>query len=287
MGRIGVNVKIRVIYLLYGEDTYRSRVKLREIVAEFLKKAGGILNVTAIDAEENPEAVLSVGRFVSFFSEKQLFVIENASSADDAVHKYVRARALGWERDPNFTVVFWERTGEGEKNKFIDDIKSGVTKLQESRPLAGAGLSRWIDNQAVAEGARLAPEEKRLLISRHGSDLWAICVEIAKIKAGWSLREVTGQDAAIWDFTDGFFKNRRRSFYLLANLLQAGFDPIYILGALASRLRRQLVFTAAKRDYVREITLLQKEISALVEADVELKTGRLPPPLPLLKLVLR
>lgn len=260
---------------------------MRGIVAEFRKKAGGIFNITEIDAEENPEAVLSVGRFVSFFSEKQLFVVENASAADDTIHKYIRARARGWEKDPNFTVVFWERIGGGGKNKFIDGVKFGVTKLQEFKPLAGAGLRRWIDNYAAGEGVRVAPDEKRLLISRHGSDLWAISTEIAKIKAGWSLGRVAGQDGAIWDFTGMFFKNRRRSFYLLANLLQAGFDPIYILGALASHLRRQPVLTAVKQDHDREMPPPQKGFSALVEADVELKTGKLPPPLPLVKLVLQ
>lgn len=293
-----------MIYLLYGPDTYRSRAKLREIIAAFSAKAGGALNVTRVDAEERPEAVLAVGRAATLFSPKELVVIERASRADGRVSSFLRERLGSWSRDRNLTVVFWEG---GAAAPALAEIAGHATKSQEFAPLGSRALERWIAVEASARGLRIAPEERRILATRYGSDLWAIANELEKVHAGWSLRREASQAEKVWDFTDAFLGRPRRAFRPLTALLGAGYEPLYLLGALAGALRNlALVWEASRqragappglhpfvaKKYAElarrmDAAALRERFRALLAADVTLKTGKLPPPLPLIKLVIQ
>jgi len=64
-----------MIYSLYGPDTYRSRQKLKEIIAEFQKKSGNALSLEKFDAEEDDfSKIVSAAENQSLFQEKKLVV---------------------------------------------------------------------------------------------------------------------------------------------------------------------------------------------------------------------
>lgn len=297
-----------MIYFLYGPDTYRSRAKAREIVSEFQKKAGGILNVARIDAGENPEAALMAGRTASLFAEKELVVIERASESAPEIMRHVRGRLPAWESDRNLTIIFWEAE-DGGGGALIEEIKKHATKTQEFKLLAPAALRGWLVEESVRRGARLGPDETRLLIARYGANLWALANELEKIAAGWPVNCEIKEEEKIWNFTDLFFANRRRSIRPLANLLAAGFEPVKIIGALASSLRTlAIVREGARRGALAKISkglhpfVIKKNaeiarktddedmrifFADLVASDIALKTGKLPAPLPLIDLVVR
>lgn len=297
-----------MIYFLYGADTYRSRAKAREIVLEFRKKAGGILNVTKIDAGENPEAVLMAGRTASLFAEKELLVIERASGATQEAVRYLHDRFSAWKSDRNLTIIFWEAE-ISEDETIVKEIKEHAAKAQEFKLLAPAALRGWLAEESVRRGARIGSDEMRLLIARYGANLWALANELEKIAAGWPVNYEIKEEEKIWNFTDLFFANRRRSIRPLANLLAAGFEPVKIVGALASSLRTlAIVWKGAGRGTLAKIfkglhpfvvkknaeiarnadeARMRNFFSDLVAADVALKTGKLPAPLPLIDLVVR
>lgn len=297
-----------MIYFLYGPDTYRSRAKVREIIGEFRKKAGGVLNVTRIDAGDNPEAALMAGRTAPLFAEKELVVIERASESAPEVRRHIRDRLPAWKSDRNLTIIFWEAE-VSEDETIVKEIKEHAAKTQEFKVLAPAALREWLVKESDRRGARIGSDETRLLIARYGPDLWALANELDKIAAGWlASAEITAEEK-IWNFTDMFFKDRRRSIRPLANLLASGYEPIQIIGALAAGLRtisflwqgiaRGTLDTsahglhpfAAKKnaEIARSVDAqtLRELFERLVAADVALKTGRLPSPLPLIDLVVR
>ena len=296
-----------MIYLLYGSDTYRSRIKLRGIAAEFERRSGGTLNVTRVDVTEQPEVVFEAGRTRSLFAEKELVVMERVSESRGDVQAYIKERLAGWAESKIFTVIFWEgdvRTGDG----LVKAMVKAATKAQEFKELPLPAVRRWIAAEAAAKRARLAPREADLLAERFGPNLWAISNELEKIRDGWSVEKAGGEEEKVWDFTDAFFKNRRSAFRPLSQLLEAGQEAIYMLGALASSLETlTLIWWGAKtgrmkqagagvHPYVVKKNLglaerltsdaLRHYYDDVAAADVEQKTGKLPPPLPLVKLVL-
>ncbi len=296
-----------MIYFLHGPDTFRSRQKLREIISEFEKKTGAATGMTRIDVSTKPETVFEVGRTGSLFSQKELVVIENASAGSREGGDYLRGRLKDWAGDRDRTIVFWEgevKTDEG----FMAAIAKAAVKTQEFRPLSSSAVSRWLYAAAAERKVQVSGREKEMLIAKHGSDLWAISNELDKIAAGWTTSHDIREEEKIWSFTDAFFQHPRRSFRPLSEFLQAGYEPIYLVGALASSLRTlALVWWGMTAGKLKAITRglhpfvvrknsdlakrtnarqLSKLFDRLITADIEQKTGRLPPPLPLIKLVL-
>ena len=274
-----------MIYFLYGPDTYRSRAKLKEIAAAFGAKAGGALGLTRVDAAETPETVLTVGRTASLFSAKELVVIENASGVSGEVARHLIARLKAWAKDANLTLVFWEGGINAKSSSLFGEIKRRAAKSQEFRPLPAPALERWIDAEAARRRMRMAPEEKRLLIGRHGADLWALANEMTKMESGWRPGSALREEEQVWRFVGAFFADRRRAFLPLTKLLAAGFEPVYLLGALASSVRRLVSGRARIAPAERE--RVASAFQSLLGADTEQKTGRLPSPLPLVKLTLK
>lgn len=297
-----------MIYLLYGPDTYRSREKLREFIAAFQAKAGGAFNVTRLDAGEESTAVRAIGRTASLFAPKELYAIERISEAAKEDQDYVRDSLERWREDRDLTVVFWE-AGIEAKDAMLAAVKKHAAQTQEFKPLAAAAVRRWIAGEIDRREIRLAREEAEQLAARFGSDLWALSQELGKIASGWQERRTASEAEKVWSFTDEFFRKRRASIRPLGRLLEAGCEPIYILGALAGALRTlALVQDGLERGNLRAATaklhpyvvkknaelarrLRRSDISdyfsALLSADLEQKTGRLPPPLPLIKVTLR
>ncbi len=296
-----------MIYLLYGPDTYRSREKLRELIAAFRAKAGGAFNVTRLDAKEEFAAVRAIGRTTPLFARKEFWAIERISEAAQEDQDYVRDSLDRWRRDRDLTVVFWE-AGIEAQDAMLVALKKHAAKAQEFKPLVAAAVRRWLAGEIVRREIQLAREEAERLAARFGSDLWALSQELGKIASGWQERYAIREEEKVWSFTGEFFRKRRPSIRPLERLLEAGYEPIYIVGALASALRTlALVYYGIERNTLKNVTakfhpyvveknaelarrLRRSDISdyfsALLAADLELKTGRLPPPLPLLKLVL-
>lgn len=296
-----------MIYFLYGLDTYRSRAKLREIIGAFQKKAGGAFNVTRLDAEDEPGAVRVIGRASSLFAAKELYAIERISAAVKEDQEYVRETLARWKADRNLTVIFWEAELD-DKSGILAAIKKHATKSQEFTPLSAAAVRRWLADEAGRRNIALAREEAGQLSARFGSDLWALSGELEKIASGWSERSSLQGEKKVWDFTDEFLRRRRMSILPLENLLAAGYEPVYLVGALAGALRTLALvrdgvsrgnsrgaFAGLHPYVVKKNTELARSLrrqdvrryfSELLAADLEFKTGRLPGPLPLVKLVL-
>lgn len=298
-----------MIYFLYGPDTYRSRRKLAEITAAFREKAGDKANIVTVDAAEHPEAALRVGRTASLFTPKELIVIERAYAAPAEVTEHLSRQLSYWAADRNVTVVFWEEEIPPKRSSFAERLNAESLKTQEFPLLTPSAADRWLDQEANRLEITLAPEARRLLVSHCGADLWALSNELQKIRDGWSVAAPTRTAAGVWDFTDGFFVHRRRAFGALARLLDAGLDPLYLLASLGGALRTvALIWKGTTSGKIKILTVrlhpfvvrkntpianrmsagtLRSQFQELISADEEMKTGRLPSPLPLIKLVLR
>lgn len=299
-----------MIYLLYGPDTYSSRRKLNEIIAAFHAKAGtasGGMGVSRIDAAEDPEAVMGVGRTRSLFAAKELVVIERPASLPDMARGRLKANLASWAKDRNLTVVFWEGDA-ADAQSLLKSIRALASKTQEFKLLSPAAVRRWLDEEARRRSVRLPAEDAHVLLATHGSDLWALSNDLDKIRHGWSPRHAAGTNISIWDMTDAFLQNRRSAFAPLMRLLAAGMDALAISASLAHALRTLAIVRnglrgGASRGVIRGLhpfvvkknTELSRRLDAaslrarfddLVRADVEFKTGYLASPLPLLKLVL-
>ncbi len=169
-----------MIILLCGEDSCRSRQKLKEIIKEYKAKHQSGLNLVRF-REDN----FSFGKLkesiesVSMFEEKKLIVLEslfNQSNFSDGFFKYANSKKLKSNQDA--VVVIYQP----EKIK-ISGLKGKVNILGEFKFLEGSALVGWLKREAAKNKITISPEAIRKLIAYIGNDLWQMSSEINKLAA--------------------------------------------------------------------------------------------------------
>lgn len=197
--------EVSMIIFLFGEDTFRSRQKLRELKDKFIREIDPSKNsLVVIDGEK---ATLSeVNEQISpasFFSKKRMAVIENIfSNKDNNFLKELEDFFAKKDSDENI-IIIWEpniRTKKkGNKDEVMMTDKSGNEKallvkqkkmfeflkkqkyVQEFQSLSNIELGRWTKKETESRGGRISNQAINHLISLVGSDLWQINNEIDKL----------------------------------------------------------------------------------------------------------
>ncbi|MDO8425355.1 MAG: hypothetical protein Q7T01_02475 [bacterium] len=194
-----------MLILLHGEDTYRSRARLRELTGKFVRDVDpsginlAVLDGASVTAAEIWGAIAAQ----SFLVRQRMVVIEELGTAkSDAVREEVAAFLSKIPED--VTVVFWESkscksTTASRKPKpkkqsaakkqrqpkvpGADLFKALLTgeSVEEFVPLVGAPLERWVEAYAVERHAAFAPGACRELCAAVRGDLWRMAQEIEKL----------------------------------------------------------------------------------------------------------
>ena len=162
-----------MFYLLHGQDTYRSKEKLNELVSHFKTKVSG-LGFFRIEGENFNEA-----EFQELLKGKTLFekkyvvvcerVLENKQTAD-----FVLGNLDKLAKTDNM-FLFWE---EDIDEKTLEEFKKQAYKVQEFKPLDGVKLKAWFAAKKIP--LNIASE----IIKKCGSDLWRASKEIEKYQLG-------------------------------------------------------------------------------------------------------
>lgn len=230
-----------MIYLLYGSDTYRSRKKLQEIIAEYQRKMGGVYDFHKLDAaEDNLSSLKSLTDMQSLFSKKKLVVVENVFT--DLEDTDLLVKSIEKIRDSRDVVaVLWDKAVDKKKLLFIEKI---ATKVQEFKSLTGASLQKFIEDESGKRGLKLYPAHL-LKINGLGSDLWAVTRELDKLMVAGNEAMLEKENAfdekKIFDLADTFFSQRKIALQVLLQLLHQGEDEFGIFTYLANHARKLLI----------------------------------------------
>lgn len=226
-----------MIYLLYGEDTYRSRRKLREIAQEYRKKTAGVLDFHKIDAEENDLSALKYAyESSSLFSKKKLIIVENVFS-DSCDADLLMKSVIGLKDSKDVIIILWGN--EPPPAAKIKSIGRCASKTQEFKNLSGSRLTSWTLEEAKNRGLKLFPARLAYL-ARFGNDLWALSNELDKLAADSELGlggNKTFPEKKIFDLGDVFFTSKRAALHNLLQLIYQGEDEFGIFAYLANHSR--------------------------------------------------
>lgn len=244
-----------VIYLS-GEDTFRSRDRLKQLRQAFVKKydPSGInvahLEGNGLKFEAFQAAVASQG----FLSSRRFAVIDRPYEADkktqEAVADYIREKQV-----PDETiVVFWtDEEGPTRKRKDVEPsvlvkVLRSVKNHERFEPLEPIEVERWIGRRVKELGASIERAAAERLASSVGSNLWLAANELDKLSHVAQARAITAADVAasigepieadIFAFTDALSrKDTRQATTLLERQLQSGANELYLLTMLARQVR--------------------------------------------------
>ncbi len=227
-----------MLYALYGNDTYRSRKKMNQIIAAYREKAGAHIDLHHFDARTDDIGELKAMMGAqSLFTSKKLVVVENALGDEMAA---VVERARQWKDAKDQHLLLIHETLDATAKKYLKTWNPALTQSQEFEELKGAKREAWIRIEASERGVPLTPGELRR-IADATPDSWAAVQEIEKIAVGGeSVTTALGAMPTIFDLGDAFFTDKKRTIGILHRFLESGEDEFGVFAYLANHSRKVL-----------------------------------------------
>ena len=133
-----------MFYLLYGQDTYRSREKLNELLKYFKTKISD-LGVYKINGDSFNEAEFEeIIRAKNLFEKKYLIICERVTEnklasvfVEDSLEKCAKSENI---------FLFLE---EEVEEKRLEKFKKYAAKIQEFKLLTGVKLKEWFNEKKI------------------------------------------------------------------------------------------------------------------------------------------
>ena len=202
-----------MFYLLHGQDTYRSREKLNELVSHFKTKVSG-LGFFRIEGENFSEAEFQeLLKGKTLFEKKYVVVCERVLENKEALNFILGSLDDLAKTDNMF--LFWE---EEIDEKTLEEFKKKAYKVQEYKPLDGVKLKARLAAKKIP--ANIASE----IIKKCGSDLWRASKEIEKYAlGGLTAKQETVAEYNPFAICDAFAeKNKAKVWIIYQQALRQG-----------------------------------------------------------------
>lgn len=236
-----------MIIFLYGEDSFRSRLKLKEFKEKFIREVDPDGNsLVTIDGETtNLSKISDATNSASLFCRKRMIVVENilknkSKIVQDEVADFLKKQEKGQDN----ILIFWdEHSGEKlGKNRLFNFLrKAGENKfVQTYEPLSNSALATWVKSEIAKRGGNITPQAVTELCALAGNDLWFLNNEIDKLIAYRKGEEITEEDIRgmvrgridenIFALTDAIAaRNKALTMELIYHELDAGAAETYLL----------------------------------------------------------
>jgi len=237
-----------MIIWVYGEDTFCSRQKLKELISSFKEKFDpGGLNLIFFKEKFDPDEIFQAATAAPFMADKKMVVVENLT----AVVKSKEWKDLSplWKRVPEETIlVLWE----ADQSKDLDNAFKTMPKkdiFYYSHPLLSPNeIRNWLINRAKQKQINASPAIIDRLIQKVGQDTWRLDSELDKLKARAAGNQIkpefidelvdTRLEDNIFIFCDFLGQRQpKQAIEILEKLLKSGFNEVEMLGKLTWQLK--------------------------------------------------
>jgi len=299
-----------MIIFLYGEDTYRLRQKLNEIIERYQKIHRSGLNLKYFDFQKDSlEGFRDSFRSSSMFDEKKLIIVRNAflsleieSGLKGILKKFQTSKDV---------VLFYEEKVD-QKKKLFKFLKN-YGKTQRFDLLSGKKLENWVKKEFDHYSTKIDQDALSLLLEYAGENTWQLSNEIKKLVNYKNKKKIQKEDiqalvkpkieADIFETIDAIAtRNKKRALILIQKHLRKGDSPSYILAMINFQFRNLLIVKdlIERRRFFNQILKeanlhpfvvkksfaqaknfnfddLKKIYQRLFQIDLKIKTGKIDP----------
>ncbi len=309
-----------MIVFLYGQDTYRSRKKLDEIVDGYKKTHKTGLNLKRLDTKEiRFQDFSDQFKISSMFDEKKLIILENVFLNTKFQEEFLKnSKNLVKSED---IIIVYEKGSIDGRNKLFKFLKKEA-RSQEFKFLEGQELKNWVKKEFEKyQGIKINPEDLEKLVDYTGNNLWSLSNEIKKLVSYRKKGIIEKKDIEllvrpkietdIFKTIDAIAqKDKKQALRLLHKHLEKGDSPLYLLSMINFQFRNLLIvkeFIESRKTYnviLRKSGLhpfvvkktyfqsekftfeeLKKIYRKIFQADLDIKTGKIKPELALEMLI--
>ncbi|MEK7094833.1 MAG: DNA polymerase III subunit delta [Patescibacteria group bacterium] len=250
-----------MIILVYGEDGFRAKRKVEELVLKFKEKhdPSGI-NVAKFVFEDNVAEIKSELGALPFLAKRRLIIVRGLASAitrKDEAEEWTKALAVRGEEI--IAVLFDDISAEKSATNKLYIALRGAEKMYEYvyGVMTEKEATAWIMGEAKLTGVEWDIAAAKLLYDKVGSDPWRFAAEFQKLSAGANgvvmVEEVESFvseliEDAVFAFLDAVrAKQAARATKLLQNEMNRGTEPGLLLNLLAKDVRIMSELWAMKK----------------------------------------
>ena len=245
------NVKrYNMVIFLYGEDSYRSKRKLEEIIDSYKKIHKSGLNLVNFDADKGDfKDFLNNLKITSMFDEKKLIILKDVFSNKNFEEGLLEnIKILNKSKD---IIVIYEKVTVDKRSKLLKILEKEV-KCQEFNYLQPALLKKWIKQEVEINKSKIDSEAEDILMAFVGSNLWQMANEIKKLsdyKKGGVIKKEDVElqvknkiESDIFKTIDALAsKNKKQALDLLHKHIENGDGPLYLLSMISYQFRNLLI----------------------------------------------
>jgi DNA polymerase III subunit delta len=302
-----------MIIFLCGEDTYRLKEKLEEIIEGYKKAGKSGLDLKYIDCSEKEGDAFGILKNdlgqASMFKEKKLMIILNAFLDASFKEDFIKEKNFINSED----IIIFYQEGNVKKNDTLFKFLDKNAKCQNFELLEPGKLRDWIKKKFLNYGAKISNEAENILFDFIGNDLWRLNNEIQKLAMYKKGGVVEGVDVKllvkpileveIFKTIDALAqRDKKQALRLIHKHITKGESPIYLLSMINYQFRNLLIikdfidravpyalitkksglhpFVVRKTHYqCRQFSLneLKKIYLKIFQADLDIKTGKIDP----------
>jgi len=232
-----------MIIFIYGEDSFRSKRKLKDLRKKYLQKYGDI-NISVYEDDFQIDKIKNDISSLPFLADKRLIIFKNLLKTKDKNLKDIILAELEKNTD-DIVLVFYE-AGLPDKRESLYK-KLSKEKFKEEFPLLDPGsLLRWMKKEVEEKGGSISHSALSILASFVGNDLWQMEQELNKLLSFTknidedAVKELIKKEAKgnIFDLVDAVGKRDYKTSALkLHELLESGENEILILTMLVRQIR--------------------------------------------------
>ncbi|MCX6720833.1 MAG: DNA polymerase III subunit delta [Candidatus Staskawiczbacteria bacterium] len=298
-----------MIYFIFGEDSYRSKRKLDEIILSYKEKHKSGLSLLYIDVEKKQfKDFYSELKITSMFAEKKLIILSNVFAEDKFVEDFLEnIKELENAKD---IIIVYEDCVADKRTKLFKELQKRA-KCQEFEPLDFAKTKNWVVKEFATHGAKINNDALEFLVNFVGNDLWQMTNEINKLSNYGLGKSIKKEDVELLvrpNTENEIFKtieavaskDKKTALSLLHKHLDDGEAPLYLLSMIAYQFRTLLIikdlqdkkepygliakksglhpFVVQKSSYLcNQFTMeqLKKIYRKIFQIDSDIKTGKI------------
>jgi len=300
-----------MIIFLYGQDTYRLRRKLNEIIEYYKKIHKSGLNLKYLNlSEKGFEDFKDEFQSISMFAEKKLIILEETFTNQNFKENFLKNPKKFV--DSGDTILFYEITETPRSGPLFKFLKR-YAKSQEFELLEGENLKNWVKKEIENHKVKIDPVALEKLTDYVGNDIWQMANEIGKLVNYKKNKKVEAKDVEllvkpkiepeIFKTIDAIAsKNKKQALELIHKHLEKGDSPLYLLSMINFQFRNLLTIRdlieknkspytlfkevklhpyVIKKSYSQaqkfKIDELKKIYQKIFQVDLAIKTGKVEP----------
>jgi len=232
---------------LYGENTFGSTQKLKEIIDRYkqIHQSGlNFLRLVDFDFDYFKDAVETM----PMFTEKKLIILENIfrQKADDKILEFLKNKKIGEDQD--IVIVFSEEDKVDERKSLFKFLIEKPNISQNFKALTEAKLLNWAKIEINKRGGEIEDTALINLIHGTGNDIWSLNKEIDKLISYKLGKKINGDDVSLFisdKVQNNIFKtiealgtkNKKLALNLIEKHLFQGENEIYLLTMIVYQFR--------------------------------------------------